>query len=244
MATRTRGLSPAISIEQRTTSRNPRSTVGTVTEIHDYLRLLWASIGVPRCPDCDIAIRPQSVEQMVDRLLALPEKSRFMLLAPVVEGRKGEHRKVFAQMVREGFVRARVDGEVVEAADPPGLDKKRRHTVEVVVDRLAVSAARRTRLVDSLETAVRQADGIVTIAWAGGEEITFSEHFACVQCGSSLHELSPRTFSFNSPYGACGACGGLGSRPEIDPASSCNHTDPRYAHRCHALKNRNSRRCS
>jgi len=153
------GLSPAISIEQRTTSRNPRSTVGTVTEIHDYLRLLWASIGVPECPDCEIPIRPQSVEQMVDQLLSLPDGTRFMLLAPVIEGRKGEHRKVFTQMVREGFVRARVDGELIEAAEPPTLDKKRKHTIEVVVDRLSVRDGVAARLADSLETALRVGTG-------------------------------------------------------------------------------------
>ncbi len=145
------GLSPAISIEQKTTSRNPRSTVGTVTEIHDYLRLLWASIGTPECPDCLIPILPQSVGQMVDRILALPNGTRFMLLAPVVEGRKGEHRKVFAQMVREGFVRARVDGEIVEAADPPKLAAKRKHTVEVVVDRLSVRNGVASRLAAPLK---------------------------------------------------------------------------------------------
>jgi excinuclease ABC subunit A len=186
------GLSPAISIEQKTTSRNPRSTVGTVTEIHDYLRLLWASIGVPECPDCRIPIQPQSVEQMVDNLLALPEGSRFMLLAPVVEGRKGEHRKIFSQMVREGFVRARVDGKMTEAADPPDLDKKRKHDIEVVVDRLSVRGGVAARLADSLETALRVGEGLALAALAGGKEIVLSARHACPQCGFSLTEISPR----------------------------------------------------
>jgi excinuclease ABC subunit A len=211
------GLSPAISIEQKTTSRNPRSTVGTVTEIHDYLRLLWASIGVPECPDCGIVIRPQSVEQMVDQLLALPAKTRFSLLAPVIEGRKGEHRKVFAQMVREGFVRARVDGVLVEAAAPPELDKKRRHTVEVVVDRLTVREGVAGRLADSLETALKVGEGLARAAVEGGAEITLSARHACPGCGFSLSEISPRLFSFNSPQGACPTCSGLGFLREVDP---------------------------
>ena len=211
------GLSPAISIEQKTTSRNPRSTVGTVTEIHDYLRLLWASIGVPHCPDCEIPIRPQSVDQMVDRLLDRPEGTRFLLLAPVVEGRKGEHRKVFQQMVREGFVRARVDGELVEAAEPPTLDKNRKHTVEVVVDRLSVREGVAARLADSLETALRVGEGLVRVQERGGEEIVLSSRHACPQCGFSLSEISPRLFSFNSPQGACTHCSGLGFLREVDP---------------------------
>ena len=211
------GLSPAISIEQKTTSRNPRSTVGTVTEIHDYLRLLWASIGVPECPDCHITIRPQSVEQMVDHLLELPEGTRFMLLAPVVEGRKGEHRKVFAQMVREGFVRARVDGEIVDAAEPPELDKKRKHTVEAVVDRLSVRDGVAARLADSLETALRVGEGLARAVVSENREITLSARHACPQCGFSLTEVSPRLFSFNSPQGACPTCSGLGFLREVDP---------------------------
>jgi len=211
------GLSPAISIEQKTTSRNPRSTVGTVTEIHDYLRLLWASIGVPRCPDCGIPIRPQTVEQMVDRLLGLGEGVRFLLLAPVVEGRKGEHRKIFEQMVREGFVRARVDGEVVEVADPPALDKKRKHTVEVVVDRLSVRNDVASRLADSLETALRVGEGLAVAAVSEGEELVLSARHACPRCDFSLSEISPRLFSFNSPQGACTACSGLGFLREVDP---------------------------
>jgi len=211
------GLSPAISIEQKTTSRNPRSTVGTVTEIHDYLRLLWASIGVPECPDCNVPIRPQSVEQMVDQLLSLADGTRFMLLAPVIEGRKGEHRKVFAQMVREGFVRARVDGKIIEAAEPLNLDKKRKHTIEVVVDRLSVREGVASRLADSLETALRVGEGLALAVRARGEEIVLSARHACPKCGFSLTEISPRLFSFNSPQGACPTCSGLGFLREVDP---------------------------
>jgi len=210
------GLSPAISIEQKTTSRNPRSTVGTVTEIHDYLRLLWASIGTPECPDCEIPILPQSVEQMVDRILELPDGTRFMLLAPVVEGRKGEHRKIFAQMVREGFVRARVDGEIVEAADPPELAAKRKHTVEVVVDRLSVRKGVASRLADSIETSLRVGGDLTLAAVEKSEEIVLSARHACPQCGFSLTEVSPRLFSFNSPQGACPTCSGLGFLREVD----------------------------
>jgi len=211
------GLSPAISIEQKTTSRNPRSTVGTVTEIHDYLRLLWASVGVPFCPDCNRPIRPQTVEQMVDQLLAQGDGTRFMLLAPVVDDRKGEHRKVFSQMVREGFVRARVDGKLVDVAEPPELDKNCRHTVEVVVDRLSVRDGVATRLADSLETALRVGEGLVRVAVADGDEIVLSARHACPSCGYSLSEISPRLFSFNSPQGACPACSGLGFLREVDP---------------------------
>ncbi len=211
------GLSPAISIEQKTTSRNPRSTVGTVTEIYDYLRLLWASIGVPHCPDCGVPIRPQTVEQMVDRLLELPEGTRFMLLAPVVTGRKGEYRKLFARMVREGYVRARVDGEVVETSDPPELDRNRKHTIEVVVDRLAVREGVATRLASSLETALRVGEGLVRVAVRDGDEILLSARHSCATCGFSLEEVSPRLFSFNSPQGACPECSGLGFLREVDP---------------------------
>jgi excinuclease ABC subunit A len=211
------GLSPAISIEQKTTSRNPRSTVGTVTEIHDYLRLLWASIGEPMCPDCGIPIRPQTVEQMVDQLLALGGGTRFLLLAPIVDQRKGEHRKIFHQMVREGFVRARVDGEMVEASSPPDLDKNRRHTVEVVVDRLSIRDGVESRLADSLETALRVGEGLVRVKLSDDRELVLSARHSCPGCGYSLSEISPRLFSFNSPQGACPDCSGLGFLREVDP---------------------------
>jgi excinuclease ABC subunit A len=211
------GLSPAISIEQKTTSRNPRSTVGTVTEIHDYLRLLWASIGLPFCPDCDLPIQPQTVEQMVDQLLDLGDGTRFLLLAPLVEDRKGEHRKLFEQMVREGFVRARVDGELIDAGSPPELDRKRKHSIEVVVDRLSIRDGVASRLADSLETALRVGDGLVRVAVSGGDELVLSSRHACPSCGYSLSEISPRLFSFNSPQGACTACSGLGFLREVDP---------------------------
>jgi excinuclease ABC subunit A len=212
------GLSPAIAIQQRGPARNPRSTVGTVTEIYDYLRVLFARVGIPHCHRCGREIRAQTVQQMADRILAHPGGTRFQVLAPVIRGRKGEHASLFRDLARQGFVRARVDGELAEIAGPPSLDPRRSHTIEVVVDRLTASREGRPRLVDSLEIALKQAGGIVIVSFAGGEEATFSEHFACVHCGTSLLELTPRIFSFNSPYGACPSCGGLGARPEIDPA--------------------------
>ncbi len=211
------GLSPAISIEQKTTSRNPRSTVGTVTEIHDYLRLLWASVGVPHCPDCHVPIQPQTVDQMVDRILRLPPDERFLVLAPLVEGRKGEHRKLFERMVREGFVRARVDGELVAVDEAPELDRNRHHTIEVVIDRLSVRDGIESRLASSLETALNVGEGLVRIAVPEGEELVLSSRHACPSCGFSLSEVSPRLFSFNSPQGACPRCSGLGFLREIDP---------------------------
>jgi len=211
------GLSPAISIEQRTTSKNPRSTVGTVTEIHDYLRLLFASIGVAACPDCRLPIQGQTVQHMADRILSLPEGTRFLLLAPLAQARKGEHRKIFEQMVREGFVRARVNGELVDTAAPPDLDKKKKHTLEVVVDRLEVRPDMAGRVVSSLETALKVGEGLVRIAPLEDEEFLLSSRHACPGCGFTLHELSPRLFSFNSPQGACTACTGLGQVQEVDP---------------------------
>ncbi|PZN10621.1 MAG: excinuclease ABC subunit UvrA [Bacillota bacterium] len=214
------GLSPAISIDQKTTSRNPRSTVGTVTEIYDYLRLLYARIGRPHCPQCGRPISQQTVEQMVDRVLELPERTRIQVLAPVVRGRKGEHEKVFEEIRRAGYVRVRIDGEVRDVAELPQgfkLEKNKKHTIEVVVDRIIVRPDARNRLADSIETALGLANGLVLIDVIGGEPMLFSQHFACPDCGISLEELSPRMFSFNSPYGACPACSGLGSRLEIDP---------------------------
>ena len=211
------GLSPAISIEQKTTSKNPRSTVGTVTEIHDYLRLLWASIGVAHCPEHQTPIEPQTVDQMVDRLMNLPVDSRFLVLAPMVRARKGEHRKLFEQMEREGFVRVRIDGEVLEISDRPDLDKNKNHTIEVVIDRLSVRDGVASRLASSLETALKVGEGLVRISVVGGDEIQLSSRLACPECGFSFSEVSPRLFSFNSPQGACPQCSGLGFLREIDP---------------------------
>src|SRR5881628_1250922 len=197
------GLSPAISIEQRTTSRNPRSTVGTVTEIYDYLRLLYASIGVPHCTNCGKEIRPQTIQQMVDKLMALPAATRFTVLAPYVRGKKGEYRKQMMQMVKEGFTRAVVDGEMVELADPPTLDKQKKHSIDIVIDRLVVKEGIEQRLADSLETATRVAKGLVKILYAEkNREELLSQSYACPDCGISIGEITPRLFSFNSPYGA------------------------------------------
>src|SRR5881397_2846274 len=211
------GLSPAISIEQRTTSRNPRSTVGTVTEIYDYLRLLYASIGVPHCTNCGQEIRAQTIQQMVDKLMALPAGTKFTVLAPYVRGKKGEYRKQMMQMVKEGFTRAVVDGEMVELADPPTLDKQKKHTIDIVIDRLVVKEGIEQRLADSLETATRVAKGLVKILYAESKkEELLSQSYACPDCGISIGEITPRLFSFNSPYGACPRCSGLGVLLEID----------------------------
>ncbi|HKC98324.1 MAG TPA: excinuclease ABC subunit UvrA, partial [Methylomirabilota bacterium] len=225
------GLSPAISIEQKTTSKNPRSTVGTVTEIYDYLRVLFARVGVPHCPKCGRVISAQTVQQMVDRVLAQAPGTRLLVLAPVVRGRKGEYKKLFFDLQRQGYSRVRVNGVVRELTEEIDLDKKRKHTIDVVVDRLVVRDNLGSRLADSLETALRLADGIVTVETVDGadgaarsagkaakpDSITFSEKLACAECGISFPEVSPRMFSFNNPYGACPECGGIGSRDEIDP---------------------------
>ena len=213
------GLSPAISIEQKTTSKNPRSTVGTVTEIYDYLRVLFARVGVPHCPKCGRVISAQTVQQMVDRVLAQAPGTRILVLAPVVRGRKGEYKKLFFDLQRQGYSRVRVNGTVRELGEEIELDKKRKHTIEVVVDRLVVRENLGARLADSLETALRLADGIVTVEAPDSKatSTTFSEKLACAQCGISFPEISPRMFSFNNPYGACPECGGIGSRDEIDP---------------------------
>ncbi len=211
------GLSPAISIEQRTTSRNPRSTVGTVTEIYDYLRLLYASIGVPHCTNCGQEIRPQTIQQMVDRLAKLPTGTKFTVLAPYIRGKKGEYRKQMLQMVKEGFTRAIVDGEMIELSDPPALDKQKKHTIDVVIDRLVVKEGIAQRLADSLETATRVSKGLVKILYAqDNREELLSQNYACPDCGISIGEITPRLFSFNSPYGACQRCSGLGVLLEID----------------------------
>ncbi|MDJ0759795.1 MAG: excinuclease ABC subunit UvrA [Woeseiaceae bacterium] len=213
------GLSPAISIEQKSTSHNPRSTVGTVTEIHDYLRLLFARAGTPRCPEHDTNLEAQTVSQMVDQVLALPEGSKLMLLAPVVADRKGEHLALMADLMAQGFVRARIDGEVYELDQPPKLDLRKKHTIEAIVDRFKVKEDLKQRLAESFETALRLADGVAKVAWMDSdeEEIVFSDRFACNICGYSLSELEPRLFSFNSPTGACTTCDGLGVKQFFDP---------------------------
>jgi len=213
------GLSPAISIEQKSVSKNPRSTVGTVTEIHDYLRLLYGSIGVPHCPSCGREIRSQTLDQMVEHVLALPEGTRVIVYTPYVRGRKGEFAKQLRQMVREGFLRARIDGETVELdAEIPQLDKQKRHSIDIVVDRLVLRPGIEQRLTASLETALRVGDGLVVIAPQGADEETLSQHAACAECGISVAELTPRLFSFNSPFGACPECSGLGTLRGVDPA--------------------------
>ena len=211
------GLSPAISIDQKTTSRNPRSTVGTVTEIYDYLRLLYARIGHPHCPNCGRPIEGQSLEQIVDQILELQHGTRFSVLAPVVRGRKGEYGKLLKQLRSDGFTRVKVDGQVRSLDEEFDLDKKYKHDIEVVVDRLVMKEGLRRRLTDSVETAARLSDGIIAIELVDGPTLTFSEKFACTVCGISLPEIQPRIFSFNSPHGACPACHGLGSTQEIDP---------------------------
>jgi excinuclease ABC subunit A len=210
------GLSPAISIEQKTTSKNPRSTVGTVTEIYDYLRVLFARVGVPHCPQCGEVISAQTVQQMVDRLATLPAGSRLVVLAPIVRGRKGEYRKLFYDLRRQGYVRVRVNGELRELAEEIELAKAKKHTIEVLVDRVVVREPIGARLGESLETALRLADGVVQVEVVDGPVFVFSERLACARCGVSLPEVSPRMFSFNNPYGACPECGGLGTRYEID----------------------------
>ncbi|MGB5489942.1 MAG: excinuclease ABC subunit UvrA, partial [Woeseiaceae bacterium] len=213
------GLSPAISIEQKSTSHNPRSTVGTVTEIYDYLRLLFARAGTPRCPDHDITLEAQTVSQMVDHVLELPEGSRLMLLAPVVAERKGEHVQLMADLQAQGFIRARIDGEIYELDQPPELDLRKKHTIEAIVDRFKVKDDLRQRLAESFETALRLADGVARVAWMDEkkhEEIIFSDRFACNICGYSLSELEPRLFSFNNPSGACPGCDGLGVKQFFD----------------------------
>jgi excinuclease ABC subunit A len=211
------GLSPAISIEQRTTSRNPRSTVGTVTEIYDYLRLLFASVGVPHCTNCGQEIRPQTIQQMVDRLMQLPAGTKFTILAPYVRGKKGEYKKQMLQMVKEGFTHAIVNGQEIELASPPNLDKQKKHTIDIRIDRIVVKEGIAQRLADSLETATRVTKGLVKILYQEGKrEELMSQSYACPDCGISIGEITPRLFSFNSPYGACPRCSGLGVLLEID----------------------------
>jgi excinuclease ABC subunit A len=212
------GLSPAISIDQKGPPHNPRSIVGTVTEIYDYLRLLFARIGHPHCPECGREISRQTVQQIVDAVQEIPQGSRIMILAPMVRDRKGEHQTIFNDLQKAGFVRVRVDGQIYDLSEEFQLDKNKKHTIEVVVDRLQIEQSENaTRLADSIETALKLGSGVVLVKVLDGEELLFSEHFACVYCGISLGEIAPRTFSFNSPYGACPACTGLGCKLEIDP---------------------------
>jgi len=211
------GLSPAISIDQKTTSRNPRSTVGTVTEIYDYLRLLFARIGHPHCPEHGIEITSQTVEQMVDRIMQYPEKTRLQILAPIISGRKGEHKGLFTDISKQGFVRVRVDGELRDLSEDIELEKNKKHTIEVVVDRIVVKDDVETRLTDSLETALKLSGGKILVDIIGQEELLFSSNFACPICGFSIEELAPRMFSFNSPFGACTECDGLGMKMVVDP---------------------------
>ncbi len=210
------GLSPAISIDQKSTNRNPRSTVGTVTEIYDYFRLLYARIGIPHCPKCGKEIKKQSVDQMVDQIMAMPGQTRIQLLAPVVRGRKGTHQKIFEQAKRSGYVRVQVDGSLYELTEEIALDKNIKHNIEVVVDRLVVKEGIQKRLTDSLESCMELAEGLVTVDVIDGENINFSQSFSCPDCGISIDEIEPRSFSFNNPFGACPTCFGLGYKMEFD----------------------------
>ena len=213
------GLSPAISINQKTTSKNPRSTVGTVTEIYDYLRLLWARVGTPHCPVCGKEIRQQTIDQIIDQVLELPEGSRIQILAPVVRSRKGEYQKVFEDARRSGYVRVRVDGSIYDLSEEIKLEKNKKHNIEIVVDRLVVRSDVRQRLTDSVETASGLAGGLVIAnVLSEDRDILFSQNYACEDCGVSIEELTPRMFSFNNPYGACPTCTGLGSQLKVDPA--------------------------
>src|SRR5512142_1352125 len=212
------GLSPAISIEQKTTSRSPRSTVGTITEIYDYLRVLYSSIGVPHCPNCGIEISRQSTEQILEQVLALKTDERVMILAPIVRGRKGEYKKELEKLQRQGFVRARIDGELRSLDEEITLDRRRNHTIEVVVDRLLIKPGIEQRMEASIATATKLAEGLVIVAVVNGDERLYSQKLACPDCGASVPQLEPRSFSFNSPFGACEACSGLGSAWAFDEA--------------------------
>lgn len=211
------GLSPSISIDQKTTSKNPRSTVGTVTEIYDYLRLLYARIGVPHCPVCGKKIEQQTIDQIVDSVMEIGEGTKFQILAPVVRGKKGMHQKVLEQARKSGFSRVRVDGNIYDLSEEISLEKNKKHNIEIVVDRLVVKDSIRGRLTDSLETTMKLAKGIAVVAIVGGEEITYSQNYACPEHGISVEEITPRMFSFNNPFGACPKCTGIGVFMKIDP---------------------------
>ena len=214
------GLSPAISIDQKSTNRNPRSTVGTVTEIYDYFRLLYARVGIPHCPKCGKPISKQTVDQMVDRLMQLEERTRIQLLAPIVRGRKGEHAKVFQNAKKSGYVRVRVDGNVYDLSEDIPMEKNKKHNIEIVVDRLVVKPGIEKRLTDSIETTLNLADGLMMVDVIGGETLNFSQSFSCPDCGISIDEVEPRSFSFNNPFGACPVCHGLGYGPDTTWISS------------------------
>ena len=212
------GLSPAISIDQKTTSKNPRSTVGTVTEIYDYLRLLWARVGTPHCPVCGKEIKQQTIDQIIDQVLELPEATRIQVMAPVIRGKKGEHAKVFEDARRSGYVRCRVDGIAYDLSEEIKLEKNKKHNIEIVVDRLVIREDIARRLTDSVEIASNLSGGLVVVNVVGEDrDILFSQNYACEDCGVSIEELTPRMFSFNNPYGACPACTGLGSQLKVDP---------------------------
>src|SRR5687767_8910910 len=211
------GLSPAISIEQKTTSNNPRSTVGTVTEIYDYLRLLYARIGKPACPSCGKAVARQTVQQIVDRMLEKPEGTKIILFAPIVRGRKGEYKKDLDRMRKEGFTRVRIDGEIKELSDAIDIDKKRKHDIDVQIDRIVAKASARQRITDSVELGLKMAEGLIRVHYVDDQEELLSEKLACLECGVSIPEIEPRTFSFNSPHGACPDCSGLGEVSYFDP---------------------------
>ena len=212
------GLSPAISIDQKTTSKNPRSTVGTVTEIYDYLRLLWARVGTPHCPVCGKEIKQQSIDQIIDQVMALPEATRIQVMAPVIRGKKGEHAKIFEDARKSGYVRVRADGSLYDLSEEIKLDKNKKHNIEIVVDRLVIREDIARRLTDSVEAASNLSGGTVIINIAEkDEDMLFSQNYACEDCGVSIEELSPRMFSFNNPFGACPTCTGLGSQLKVDP---------------------------
>ncbi|MBQ2411446.1 MAG: excinuclease ABC subunit UvrA, partial [Selenomonadaceae bacterium] len=210
------GLSPAISIDQKTTSRNPRSTVGTVTEIYDYLRLLFARVGHPHCPKCGKPVNQQSIDQMLDQLLLLPERTKLLVMAQAVRGKKGEHKKLLEHIRKEGYTRLRIDGEMRDAGEEILLEKNKKHTIEVIIDRLVIREEIRARLAESMETALKMGQGVAYVQIVDGEMLMFSQNFACEDCGISLPEITPRMFSFNSPFGACPVCSGLGSQMKLD----------------------------
>ena len=239
------GLSPAISIDQKTTSKNPRSTVGTVTEIYDYLRLLYARVGVPHCPKCGKKIRKQTLDEIVDQIMKLPENTKIIIMAPIIRGKKGEHVKILEQALKEGFVRARVDGQIIELSEElPELDKKKKHNIEIVIDRLVIKDSIRKRLADSVELALNQSDNLVLVSVVGGKEEMFSQDYSCPDCGISIEELTPRMFSFNSPFGACPDCTGLGELLKIDPEKLMPNKEKKlneyYAIQCWSSSTMNS----